>query len=187
LCVSSCLVCVADARRIDGPAASPAETAADEVTGQFDGVVVDVQGTIFTLEGGIGIDASNASISTITTGLLDVSSIKPGMSIRASVNGQGDVSAPFVARHIRLRVPGEIILTGRIQEVDVETNESGQITGGVIRILDRRFQVQFLQTVGIRKKNLRIGRHVLIVAIENGGVLSIKAIFPGLKMGVFIP
>jgi hypothetical protein len=121
-----------------------------EITGQFDGVVTDVQRGVLTMEGGIVIDASNASIWSLTAGSQNLSSIKPGMTVRVSVTSGGTDTASFVANFVRIRVPGEIILTGRLQQVDVQTNEFGQITGGVIRILDRPFQVEFLQTVGVR-------------------------------------
>jgi hypothetical protein len=180
------VVSATGARQSEAPApAAQAGTQADEVTGQFDGVVTDVQGNIFTMEGGIVIDASNASIFSLTTGRIPVSEIKPGMTVRATGASGGTDTAPFVARVVRIRVPGEIILTGRLQQVDVQTNEFGQITGGIIRILDRQYQCQFVQSD--TRKRLRIGRKVTIVGVSNGDTLLIKQIFIGAQLPVFFP
>ena len=154
--------------------------------GLVDAVVTDVQGSILTLEGGIMVDASHASIYQYTSGFLDISAIKPGTCIRAGIVMSNNSSAPFVASTIRIRVPNEVVLTGELQQVEVEVDEYKNITGGFITLLNRSLTLGPLMTP-LKRKQLQRRQHVAVVVVTDGNETLVRAIFPDVLLTRIFP
>jgi hypothetical protein len=186
VCIVLGVAIFATAQQSGGPSVISQAAATDDQSGTIDAVVTDVQGDTLTLEGGLVLDISKARVHQYTEGFLDRSLIKPGMTIRASVTSPGDASAPLVAEAIRIRVPNEIVLSGLLQEVDVDVDEDKLIRSGFITLLNRRLRIFRTQTL-LKRKHLKVGQPVSVVVLTNGTDAVVAAIFPDAGLPAIFP
>src|SRR4029079_12303854 len=100
--------------------------------------------------------------------------------IRASVAISGDTSAPLTATFVRIRVPNEIMLSGVLQAVDLEVDANGEVTGGSVTILNRKVLVRGgLMPIGLKRKALKVGKLMFVVAAASGSELVAVLFLPG--------
>ena len=187
--LSFCVSSSANAQQVEQGDARLQSPATTEERLIIDAVVSEVQGSILKLEGGLSIDISKAAVFQITASHLDRSLIKPGTCIRATATFSVDPSAPLAAEFVRIRLPNEIMFVGVVQAVDLDLNADGDITGGSITMLNRKILIQQgpFVTIPVKRKALKVGKPLLIVASTNGADLVAAMILPGVTMPLIVP
>jgi hypothetical protein len=148
--------------------------------GLIEAVVTDVEGTNLRIAGGIVIDISKAIIISVGGERLNIS-IKPGMCIRAGIVGSDDKSSTLVANLVRVHTEDRIILSGLLQEADLDN--------GSITLLNRRVLItsETVIPVGFKHRKLKADLPVSVIVKPSGADLVATIIFPKIVLANIFP
>jgi hypothetical protein len=183
IAISLCLTLCVNAQNIGQDLVMTQENqAANNASGVIDAIVKDIQGMQIFLEGGIVIDASNASIISVGGAYnIPITAIKPGMTIRLSLVPPDDPSSPFVANFIRIRLEDEMILSGVIQAADLEN--------GFFTLMNQKIFLDHntLSPGGFKRKKLAPGLPISVVVRHNGSGLLATWLLPHVPLPAIFP
>lgn len=173
-------ICMSAGPRVQSLAANQDDSASDVEGGVIDAVVIDVHGDQLTIAGGRVVDVSKAIVISIAGERLG-NSIKPGMCIRASIVSSDASTSTLVADSVRLRLENEVVFSGAIQAVDLEN--------GFITVLNQRIIVNddTSTPIGFKKKKLKAGLQVSIIARPNGTDMVGTLILPNATLPRIFP
>lgn len=159
---------------------TPSSAAAQEqaASGLIEAVVMEVEGTNLKLAGGITIDISKASL--FSAGDIRVSvTIKPGMSIRARIVGSDPASSAFIADLVRVQLEDHIVLSGALQEVDLDR--------GSVTLLNRHIRLPDNGAFPTPLPKLKVGMPVSLIVKPVGNDLVATIIYPKLPLPLVFP
>jgi hypothetical protein len=174
----SIVVCLAVCASAQDAGQSLAATQGVRTTGLIEGAVAGVDGANITMAGGVVIDISKARLFSAGGGHPDIP-IKPGMSIRAIIVGADDASSALVADLVRVQPEDEIIFSGLVQAVDLDN--------GSITMINRRILMTDETSIPIKRRKLKVGLLVSVIAKAKGADLVAVTILPHVFLPTIFP